>query len=265
MFETGYFQDQEDYNDFDAEQMLFGAESASRVEFARKSINSSGPLVTDLRAFNPSILHQGNIGSCVPHAICKQIQMSWIIEGLVDAPLPNRLALFWQSRKYHAGEKSTKGTYPRLSYKAVQEYGFCREDVYKYDPSRALKPVPPKVYQSSFDQSRKLQYYRISNDSDARKRSIVESLLQFRPVTLGIQVDDNFLDSSAQNPWSYSGPSLGGHYILAVGHSEDGVLILNSWGESWSNQGYRLIRWETILNKEITSDPYVITFVPRIE
>jgi len=263
---TGYFKDQFDPNDKKAENLLFGAEAGERRDYVRPKIVSAGSnLITDLRAFNYSVLNQGQIGSCVVHAIGKQAQVSWNIEGWINAPLPNLLALFWQSRKAHGAENSTAGTYPRFAYKSLQQYGFCKEDVYPYDTSLALKPVPPRVYQASYDQSRQIRYYRIGEDPETRRGMIVEALSQLRPVALAIQVDAAFADFSRTDPWTYSGKSLGGHYVLGMGHSEDGILILNSWGSAWGNAGYRVIRWETILDSKVTTDPYVTTFVPKIQ
>lgn len=262
---TGYFQDTYDSNDYNAENLLFGATSGERRDYVKPKIISAGSgLITDLRAFNNSILNQGEIGSCVVHAISKQVQVNWTIEGWNGAPLPNLLALFWQSRKYHSAEASTAGTFPRFAYKASQEYGFCKEDVYPYNTDLALKPVPPRVYKASYDQSRKIQYYRISDDPQTRRSMIVEALSQLRPVALAIQVDAAFTDFSRTDPWTFSGKSLGGHYVLSMGHSDEGIIILNSWGSSWSSSGYRMIRWDTILNSSVTTDPYVTTFVPRI-
>lgn len=262
----GYLQDPTDPNDYKAEDLLFGAEQSTRMDEVRPFASQvSSPLMkVDLRAFNPSILDQGAAGSCVPHAIAKQIQITWIVEGDHNAPLPNILALFWQSRKAHGAEDSKDGTYPRLSYKALQDYGFTTESVYPYDARLVLKPVPARIYRSSYDQHRQVQYYRTSDDPDTRVASIKAALDQMRPVTLAFRIDKKFLDFSDPLPWNSDGSNLGGHYVLGVGYNDEGVLILNSWGNHYKNAGYVLVRWETIRNRSICTDPYVITFVPRI-
>jgi C1A family cysteine protease len=258
-YATGYLQDQPDDRDLPAEALLESADASGA--WPRSAL---GGMSVDLRTFNPSVLDQGQAGSCVVHAIGKQIQLTWILENNPQAPLPNLLAMYWQSRKFHGAEGQRDGTYPRFAYKALQTYGYAREDAYRYSPSLVLLPIPPRVYRASYDQKRKVQYYRISATGKDRKAQIEQALSQFRPVSMSLTLDDAFFDSSDLTPWSFRGPDRGGHYVLAIGFNAEGVLILNSWGTSWKQQGYVLVRWETILDGSCCKDLYVVTFVPRI-
>ena len=38
--------------------------------------------------------------------------------------------------------------------------------------------------------------------------------------------------------------SMGGHAVLICGYNADGVIIQNSWGESWGEYGFGLVTWE---------------------
>jgi len=40
--------------------------------------------------------------------------------------------------------------------------------------------------------------------------------------------------------------SVGGHAILCCGYNRDGVIIHNSWGESWGAYGFALITWDAL-------------------
>lgn len=38
----------------------------------------------------------------------------------------------------------------------------------------------------------------------------------------------------------------GGHAISIVGYNKEGLMIRNSWGESFGNKGYSLLKWEDL-------------------
>lgn len=249
---SGYIQDTHDPNDRKASALLTRAASP---------ILGSG---ISLRAFAGTALNQGGAGSCVPTSLSKVVQSHWRIRGDEDPPLPNILAIFWQSRKSHGAEDRDEGTYPRHALGAMRTYGFCLESEYPYsdDPKKILSPVPPKVYRASYDQANQLEYYRISDDADDRKEEMKLALEQMRPFNLAIPVDDAFRVCDGVTPYTYRGNLLGWHYIAAYGYDDRGLLCLNSWGDLWGDGGFFILSWEMALY--VARDPYVITFVPRV-
>lgn len=57
---------------------------------------------------------------------------------------------------------------------------------------------------------------------------------------LGMNIDDSWY-SPKKGVIKCDGKSLGGHAVTGVGYDEDGVLILNSWGENWGHAGFAYI------------------------
>lgn len=79
-------------------------------------------------------------------------------------------------------------------------------------------------------------------------QDVVDTLLAKGPVVLGINWHSSMYDAPG-GVVRVSGPVVGGHCILAIGYrvaspllnGEDGVLLQNSWGESWGDGGLALI------------------------
>ena len=46
------------------------------------------------------------------------------------------------------------------------------------------------------------------------------------------------------------GQSLGGHAVVAAGHDENGIVIVNSWGEKWGHGGKAYLP-NNVLKKEL--------------
>jgi hypothetical protein len=76
--------------------------------------------------------------------------------------------------------------------------------------------------------------------------SIETALAGGTPVVIGIPVYDNFFYVTSANNGYYSGisGSLDGyHAITALGYNSSGLVIENSWGTGWGNQGYATLSW----------------------
>lgn len=44
--------------------------------------------------------------------------------------------------------------------------------------------------------------------------------------------------------WRQRGRMIGGHCVTFVGYDERGIIIRNSWGADWGNNGYVTIPYE---------------------
>lgn len=250
-FAFGHCRDDRSVQDADADELVGVAAPA----IASVSVED---LVLD-------VLDQGDVAtSCVACAISQGCRMIWVAEGQVSPPLTNILALFWRARAAHNATKKNDGTFPRLAYESLDQYGYAPEDEWPYDQSLILTPPPPRLARASFDQKRKIGYYRLSDRASDRRRQMFAAFAQRRPVTLGFDVDDGFIAQNGKKPWTFKGKSQGLHYVVAVGASAAGVTFVNSWSTLWGRRGFGLASWDTVLDPDLTTDPYVITSLPRI-
>jgi hypothetical protein len=199
---------------------------------------------------------QGN--DCVAHALVQALRVLWSVQGDPSPPLVSRRLVYYGARARHGAQREDQGTYPRLAMTAVREDGYALESACPYEPARYAEPPPPSAYRASYDQSGgRLTYYRCSDRPAERRREIESALASLRPVTIGVQVDQMFLDDPGPF-WRRVGPAIGGHAMCAVGYSERGLLIVNSWGTGWGDGGFCTLAWDSVCDPSVTSDPYVL-------
>jgi hypothetical protein len=79
---------------------------------------------------------------------------------------------------------------------------------------------------------------------------------------LGMMTASNDTLAASQVSWNHL---RGLHEVLAVGYDSTGVIIQNSWGTSWGNQGFGTLDWDFIENYSLnasTIDSFSITGAP---
>lgn len=132
---------------------------------------------------------------------------------------------------------------------ALEHNGQPVEAEWPYTLVQADPWMPPKVTQ--------LWRAKIV-DSDADPVVVIsEHLCNGTPVVLGLELSGAFVaPMSPENTIDPGGPGFGGHAVLAVGlgHSLSGeiyILIRNSWGDGWGENGYAWLHTEYLQDKMI--------------
>ena len=91
-----------------------------------------------------------------------------------------------------------------------------------------------------------VQHLRLS-DLESIKRGITQNV----PIVLSIRTDDPFYDDTNTAIYRWSGdPNSGHHAIVAVGYddSKSAVKLMNSWGDSWKNDGFCWVHYDQFQN-----------------
>jgi len=85
------------------------------------------------------------------------------------------------------------------------------------------------------------------------------------PIVFGMTVYDSFLGEAVAASGVVPMPAVtescqGGHAVLAVGYDDakDAVLVRNSWGADWGEDGYFWLPYAYITNPDLASDLWVV-------
>lgn len=170
---------------------------------------------------------QGNVGSCVAHA------MSSILEYYNETPMSTD---FIYGAQYEAVGLKTSGMYLRDACKIAAHYGDC---CHVTCPTNTEMPMAIAKFDAVSDdnkavarKARILKYVAVWS-----KEQIQEALLAGTPVLFAIkwpkhyELDENYVLKQTQPGFS------GGHGMVIYGWNEHGWLVHNSWGTWWGNCG----------------------------
>ena len=248
-YTTGWIRDLPDHRDWDAVPRLNLSESESE-KFPDL------PPKKDARAHCSPIEDQGDIGSCTAQAI---VGMAEYMERRLYGRHINasRIFLYKVGRELD-GYKGDTGAQLRTVMKAFKIFGIPPERFWPYNTAKYDDMPTPFVFAMA-QAYQALDYARLDIEGRTRENVlyvIKQLLLQDHPVVFGFLVfsyGNNF--GEFRLPKFGESPS-GGHAVMAVGYDDDreieeskGALLLrNSWGLDWGENGYGWLPYEYILH-----------------
>ena len=244
----GWQRDLPDYRDFTPDSDKIQEVLAKSRPF--KSALKFHPASVDLRNWCPPIEDQESIGSCTANAGVGLLEY-YQRRAFGDHLDASRLFLYKVTRNLLNWTGDT-GAYLRTTMKAMVLFGVPPERYWTYDINRYDEE--PIAFCYAFALSYKtIRYYRL--DPPGASPSQVLSTIQ-RFLTAGLPCMFGFTVYSSipaigagtgDIPFPQAGDSvLGGHAIVAVGYNnakkigshKGALLIRNSWGADWGEQGY---------------------------
>jgi C1A family cysteine protease len=217
---------------------------------------SSTPGRTDLRAWCSPIEDQGPIGSCTAQAGVGMVEYfeRKAFSRYLDA---SRLFLYKVTRNLMRRRGDT-GSFLRTTMHAMVLFGLPPEDYYPYDVTKFDKEPPAFCY--AYGQSyQPIDYYRLDPPGTSPEdvlAAVKQNLGAELPSMFGFTVFRS-IEQADQNDGRIPFPVgqervVGGHAVVAVGYDDDlviqnidggpetegALLIRNSWGQGWGEEGY---------------------------
>ena len=224
------------------------------------------PKSFDLRqlGFVPSILDQGTLGSCGPCEISNAIRFCLKKEKTIDFQ-PSRLFIYYFTRLLEESDVTQDtGISIKGALVTIQKYGACSEINLPYDITKfAIKPSVSEMT-SALQHIPGFKYKSIPQSLI----SIKQALFSGFPIVLGIQVYTSFESDIVANTGNVPIPNLqsenllGGHSISIYSFNDTTQLFTcsNSWGNNWGQDGYFTIPYAYLLNPNLASDFWQISY-----
>lgn len=203
----------------------------------------------DLREYASSVDSQLGVGSCSANAIVNAYELmirQTKPEEFVDL---SRLFVYYNGRTYDNSENEDEGLYLRDGFKAVQEFGICTEELWPYDVDKVYTKPSEAAYEDGKKRTIK-SYNRLKTITD-----VIDALNDNKPVVIGIDVFENFLNPVGNNsviasPLNASQESLGTHAVCLVGYDTKREIFIakNSFGDDWGDGGYAYLTYDYVRN-----------------
>ncbi|MEW5735032.1 MAG: C1 family peptidase [Thermodesulfobacteriota bacterium] len=228
--------------------------------------------LTQTGMFSP-IENQEDMSSCTAQAVMGLVEY---LMGWSGAYTDHSRMFLYKTTRRLMGLTGDTGASIRSSIKAMKLFGVPPENEWPYD--RKLLDTEPDAFLYSYAQNFKattyarLDGYRPESTSEETLNTIKRCLADGFPVAFGFAVYTCIQRMQAdcvipypdirRRPSNQRGGDkfLGGHAVLAVGYDNSipyvmegaekkGALIIrNSWGGGWGDQGYAYLPYAYVLN-----------------
>jgi C1A family cysteine protease len=261
-FGMGWLPDYPDFRDYTEEH-----EEISKVLKPARVLKSALkiPSAVDLRAWCSPVEDQGSLGSCTAHAGVGAVEYyeNRAFGKYIDS---SRLFLYKVTRNILHLTGDT-GAFLRNTMGALVLFGTPSEEYWPYVTSDFDKE--PTAFCYAFAQNyQTIKYYR--HDAQGISKDVLMNRIRAylaagHPSMFGFTVYNSIerADKTGKIPFPCKGEKiLGGHAVTAVGYDDKmkikntgrlgiettgALLIRNSWGTGWGENGYGWLPYEYVL------------------
>lgn len=203
---------------------------------------------------------QGSLGSCTAHTVAAACLFRDVFDRDNAIVVPSRLFIYYATRSIEGTIDSDAGAEIRNAIKSVAKLGYPPEESWPYLTRNFAKKPSAKAFKAASQEKIK-KYERVNRRISHFRRLLVDGY----PITVGFSVYESIYQPKVEKTGFIPLPRRkekmdGGHAVLAVGYSDSkqALIIRNSWGTAWGEQGYGYLPYEFIENPNLSDDFWII-------
>ena len=222
------------------------------------------PSSVDLRKWCSPVENQENIGSCTAHAVAALVEYSEnrAFGRFTDG---SRLFLYKVTRNLLKYTGDT-GAFLRSTIGAMVMFGMPPEEFWPYDTVKFDEE--PNAFCYAFAQNYQCINYFRHDPPNVSKKEVLNSVKRYLntgiPAAFGFTVYQSIRDAGSDGkiPFPFGSEKIeGGHAVAAVGYDDEmeivnkggkvskgALLIRNSWGSGWGEDGYGWLPYDYVLS-----------------
>jgi C1A family cysteine protease len=221
------------------------------------------PPRVDMRAQNPPVYDQGQLGSCTAQAIAAVLEFAQAKQQQTDVFTPSRLFIYYNERVVLGTVAEDSGAMLRDGIKSVAKQGGPHESLWPHVISRFRQKPSAAAYRDGALHEAIL-YQRLRPVLDQLKGCLADGF----PFVFGFSVYESFESRAVATTGTVPLPGpretlLGGHAVAAVGYddSRQRFILRNSWGTNWGAKGYFTMPYAYLLDGGLSDDFWTIKLV----
>ena len=213
-----------------------------------------------LRERMSPVRDQGDLGSCVGHAVCAAVEYLRRTDDDLYDTVYSPLFVYYGARRAWGWQEEDTGAYIRDGVKVVQREGVPPEGRWPYRVDRFThEPMPTAREEATRWQLG--SYRRAETLTD-----VLTALSDGAPVVGGFACYSSMFTEEVDRTGDVPMPGrgdvlLGGHAVCFCGYdgSRQRVLFKNSWGEEWGDGGYGTLPYAYVGSRSLSDDFWVLS------
>jgi len=197
---------------------------------------------SDLRWQLPDVFNQGEIGSCTAQSVAANIYSAAVRQHLENIPLPSRLFLYYEARRYFREQLEDCGSNLCTVFDVAARLGWPAEILWPYNTAWWASHPSQDAIRDAFDRSANgdphTHYHQLDGTGNRLHEQIRQCLTAGMTVSFGTYVSREFC---SVDPRVVVDPTIGdnegGHAMLICGHddAQECYFVRNSWGKDWGD------------------------------
>jgi hypothetical protein len=212
------------------------------------SAGHAAPANYSLKEFRGKIWNQGQWGSCTGHGTIGMLHTFYKRATGLSIDFNPYWIWYW-GRKKNNTHKQNVGAYVRDIFSNLVNVGVCEYSKWK---PKSYDEKPPRIKNKELIQFRGYKRFSLNvPDFEAVKNDFYYCVgVEKLPIGVTTAVHKSFEDYTSKTGEiiipNDSDPVIGYHWIYVDEVNQDGILLVNSWGENWGNNGTCFMPWEYV-------------------